>query len=134
MELVAPQGPVYQAGTLSANPLAMRAGLATLQQLADGALYTRLDALGQRLERALHGVPGLCIQRCESLFWLCASDAPLPALPMRSPAAFPADAGRCYTRLFHPLLEQGIYLAPSGFEVGFIAASHGAEHIDRPRP
>ncbi len=130
MELVAPVGPVYQAGTLSANPLAMRAGLATLQQLADGSLYARLDALGQRLERGLQGAQGLVMQRCESIFWLCASDIGTPALPIRR-ASFPADAGACYTRLYHPLLAQGIYLAPSAFEVGFLAASHTDEHIDR---
>jgi len=130
MELVAPVGPVYQAGTLSANPLAMRAGLATLRLLADGSLYARLDALGQRLEAQLRGAQFLSVQRCESLFWLCASGAGAPALPMRTPAAFPADAGRCYTQLFHPLLEQGYYLAPSAFEVGFLAASHTEAHVD----
>jgi glutamate-1-semialdehyde 2,1-aminomutase len=109
----------------------MRAGLATLQQLADGSLYARLDALGRRLERGLQGARGVAVQRCESIFWLCISDQGMPPLPMRSTAAFPADAGACYTRLFHPLLAQGIYLAPSGFEVGFLAASHTDEHVDR---
>src|SRR6202035_4682814 len=57
MELVAPAGPVYQAGTLSANPLAMCAGLAALQQLLDGRVYQQLENLGARLERALRGTP-----------------------------------------------------------------------------
>ena len=131
MQLVAPVGPVYQAGTLSANPLAMRAGLATLQQLSDGSLYARLDALGQRLENNLRGARGLAIQRCGSIFWLCLTDHQMPALPIRSTAAFPADAGSCYTRLYHPLLERGIYLSPSAFEVGFLAASHTEAHVDQ---
>ena len=130
MELVAPAGPVYQAGTLSANPLAMRAGLATLQQLADGSLYARLEQLGQRLERGLRAARGLAVQRCESVFWLCASEAGVPPLPLRR-AVFPADAAACYTRLYHPLLAQGIYLAPSAFEVGFLAASHREADVDR---
>jgi glutamate-1-semialdehyde 2,1-aminomutase len=127
---VAPVGPVYQAGTLSANPLAMRAGLATLQQLADGSVYARLDALCQRLADGLRGAQHLSVQRCESLFWVCASASGAPALPMRTTPAFPADAGRCYTQMFHPLLERGYYLAPSGFEVGFLAASHTEAHVD----
>lgn len=131
MELVAPAGPVYQAGTLSANPLAMRAGLAALQQLADGSLYARLDALGQRLERGLRNAHGLSLQRCESIFWFCLSDEGAPALPMRTPAAFPADAGNCFSRLYHPLLERGFYLSPSAFEVGFFAASHTEYQVDR---
>src|SRR5581483_5115864 len=70
MELVAPVGPVYQAGTLSANPLAMSAGLANLQRLADGAIYQRLETLGARLERALAGVAAVALVRHGSLFWL----------------------------------------------------------------
>ena len=73
MQLVAPAGPVYQAGTLSANPLAMCAGIATLQRLQDGGLYQRLEQLGARLERALSGAPGLAIQRVGSVFWTCSS-------------------------------------------------------------
>jgi glutamate-1-semialdehyde 2,1-aminomutase len=129
MELVAPAGPVYQAGTLSANPVAMCAGLATLQRLADGAVYGRLEELGQQLERELAGIPGLMLQRLASIFWLCCSDGPAPPLPMRSTRAFPADASRCYTRRYHPLLERGIYLAPSAFEVGFLSAAHNSGHI-----
>src|SRR5208282_5271046 len=73
MELVAPAGPVYQAGTLSANPLAMCAGLAVLKRLEDGLIYRQLEALGARLERALAGIPELAVQRVGSIFWLCGS-------------------------------------------------------------
>jgi glutamate-1-semialdehyde 2,1-aminomutase len=130
MELVAPSGPVYQAGTLSANPLAMCAGLATLQRLADGSLYQRLEDLGARLERALSGLPGLAIQRAGSVFWICSSAAGSPATPMRSLHRLPADAGQSFAALFHPLLERGIYLAPSAYEVGFLSAAHTEAHVD----
>jgi glutamate-1-semialdehyde 2,1-aminomutase len=130
MEQVAPAGPVYQAGTLSANPVAMCAGLAVLQQLADGSLYQRLEQLGARLEAALHGLPQLAVQRVGSIFWLCASRASQPKTPMRALSAFPADAAKTYAGLFHDLLGRGIYLAPSGFEVGFLSAAHTEAHID----
>ncbi|MGA3157137.1 MAG: glutamate-1-semialdehyde 2,1-aminomutase, partial [Steroidobacteraceae bacterium] len=93
MEMVAPAGPVYQAGTLSANPVAMCAGLAALQQLADGRIYQQLETLGAQLEAALGGLPGLSVQRSGSIFWMCRSAAGFSARPIRTPAAFPADAG-----------------------------------------
>jgi len=129
MDLVAPAGPVYQAGTLSANPVAMRAGLAALQQLADGSLYARLEQLGALLEQSLRDIPGLWIQRCASIFWLILSRAGTPSLPIRSLAGFPADAGRCYSKLYHPLLDRGIYLAPSAFEVSFLSAAHDSNSV-----
>jgi glutamate-1-semialdehyde 2,1-aminomutase len=131
MEQVAPAGPVYQAGTLSANPVAMCAGLAALQQLADGRIYQQLETLGTQLESRLGNLPGLSLQRAGSIFWLCLSAQGPAAHPMRTPAAFPADAGKNFAALFHPLLEQGIYLAPSAFEVGFLSAAHTSEHIDK---
>jgi glutamate-1-semialdehyde 2,1-aminomutase len=130
MELVAPAGPVYQAGTLSANPLAMCAGLATLQRLEDGRIYQRLEDLGARLERALSGVAGLAIQRLGSIFWICSSSSTAPATPIRSLRGLPPDAGKCFAALFHPLLERGIYLAPSAYEVGFLSAAHTEAHVD----
>jgi glutamate-1-semialdehyde 2,1-aminomutase len=130
MEMVAPAGPVYQAGTLSANPLAMCAGLATLQRLEDGRLYQRLEELGERLQRALSDVPGLAVQRVGSIFWICSSASALPATPMRSLQSLPGDAGKRFAALFHPLLERGIYLAPSAYEVGFLSAAHTEAHID----
>jgi glutamate-1-semialdehyde 2,1-aminomutase len=130
MELVAPAGPVYQAGTLSANPLAMCAGLAALQQLLDGRVYEQLESLGARLERALRGTPRLAVQRVGSIFWLCMSQQGVPATPMRTLHSFPADAGKSFAAPFHTLLEQGIYLAPSAFEVGFLSAAHTEAHVD----
>jgi glutamate-1-semialdehyde 2,1-aminomutase len=131
MELVAPIGPVYQAGTLSANPLAMCAGLANLQRLADGAIYQRLELLGARLQRALEGLPSLGIARTGSLFWLVHSHSGAPRMPLRTLGALPADAAGSFAPLFHSLLERGIYLSPSAFEVGFLCSAHTEAHVDR---
>jgi len=134
MELVAPVGPVYQAGTLSANPLAMCAGLATLQRLLDGRIYQRLEALGQRLEAGLAGLPDIAIQRVGSVFWLiglAGTQGQTPPMPIRSLRALPSNAARSFTPLFHRLLDEGIYLAPSAYEVGFLSAAHQEADIDR---
>jgi glutamate-1-semialdehyde 2,1-aminomutase len=143
MELVAPAGPVYQAGTLSANPLAMCAGLACLQRLADGQVYQQLERLGAYLEHAIDTLgapdragtagtrPALALQRVGSIFWLVASQSGTPQTPIRTPRALPPDAAASFAPLFHALLERGIYLAPSAFEVGFLSAAHTHEHIDR---
>jgi glutamate-1-semialdehyde 2,1-aminomutase len=130
MELVAPSGPVYQAGTLSANPLAMCAGIAVLQRLQDGGVYAQLEHLGARLERSLAGIGPLAVQRVGSIFWLCISQQGHPVTPMRSPQSFPADAKASFAAPFHELLEAGIYLAPSAFEVGFLSAAHTEAHVD----
>jgi glutamate-1-semialdehyde 2,1-aminomutase len=129
MDLVAPMGPVYQAGTLSANPVAMCAGLATLRQLADGAIYARLERLGARLAAALAGVPQLRVQRIASLFWLCVGDSGAAPL-LRDRNAIPAGAGAAFKAIYHPLLARGIYLAPHAFEVGFLSAAHDEGHVD----
>ncbi len=130
MELVAPVGPVYQAGTLSANPLAMSAGLATLARLLDGSVYRQLDALGARLEAALAGLPHLAVQRVGSIFWLCLSGQDHPVTPIRTLQGLPVDAKQAFAGPFHALLERGIYLAPSAFEVGFLSAAHTEAHVD----
>jgi glutamate-1-semialdehyde 2,1-aminomutase len=130
MELVAPVGPVYQAGTLSANPLAMCAGLAMLRALSDGAVYARLEALGVQLEQALRTVRNLLVQRVGSIFWLCLTGASgTAAVPLRSPSRFPPGCAQRYASIYHPLLARGIYLAPSGFEVGFISEAHSSADI-----
>jgi glutamate-1-semialdehyde 2,1-aminomutase len=127
MELVAPAGPVYQAGTLSANPVSMAAGMATLEQLADGKLYAQLETLGAQLEHKLSAIPGLTVQRLGSVFWpyLAAGVAPLRSLgDLKSKPAAP------FGPVFHQLLDAGIYLAPSAFEVGFLSAAHTSAHVD----
>jgi glutamate-1-semialdehyde 2,1-aminomutase len=128
MEKVAPAGPVYQAGTLSANPVAMCAGLATLEQLEDGRIYRELESLGARLQSALAGIPGFTLQRQGSVFWpLLATTAE----PVRSLAALRAANAAPFGPVFHRLLDRGIYLAPSAFEVGFLSAAHTPADVDQ---
>jgi glutamate-1-semialdehyde 2,1-aminomutase len=130
MQQFAPVGPVYQAGTLSANPVAMAAGLATLSLLADGAAYTTLERLGAHLETALANIPGLAIQRCGSVFWLVATDAADGNI-IRAKSKIPAEASSRYTTLFHNALVAGLYLPPSPCEVGFLSTAHTPSDIDR---
>jgi glutamate-1-semialdehyde 2,1-aminomutase len=131
MELVAPAGPVYQAGTLSANPAAMCAGLAMLRALSDGTVYAQLESRGAQLEREVASIPGLTVQRTGSVFWICLAGARAKtAAVLRSPARFPEGCAKRYTAIYHPLLARGVYLAPSAFEVGFISAAHNSEDIE----
>ena len=135
MELVAPVGPVYQAGTLSANPVAMCAGLAMLRALSDGTVYTQLESRGAQLEREVASIPGLIVQRTGSVFWICLAGANAARLRdtgavLRSPSQYPEGCAKRYTEIYHPLLARGIYLAPSAFEVGFISAAHASEDIE----
>ena len=124
MNLISPDGGVYQAGTLSGNPLGMAAGLAALETLELKNAWERLEDLGKAWESLLApliareneaGAP-LCLVREGSLFWLCfgSQEAPL------SFGAIPQDGGDRYGRFFHALLERGVMIAPSAFEVGFL--------------
>jgi len=128
LELVAPLGPVYQAGTLSANPVAMAAGLATLRQLTDGTAYLALENSGRLLDELLRGIPGLRLQRFGSLFWLVLDDTPAPA-PMRSPAGLAERAIARFKPFFHALLADGVYLPPSPYEVGFLSTAHTEQDL-----
>jgi len=127
MARLAPLGRVYQAGTLSANPLAMRAGLATLQLLESGDIHRQLEALGARLEARVHAL-GLHFARVGSLFWLPGGQA-RPGV-LRSAAQGDAGLGTRYALLFRRLLDAGIYLPPSPMEIGFLSAAHTAADID----
>lgn len=130
MEQIAPAGPIYQAGTLSGNPLAMTAGLATLKILAEGSVYDELEAKGARLAEGLAaaaaeaGVP-IYQTRVGSMFGLFFQD--LPVVDYES--AKRSDTAR-FGKYFHAMLDQGVYLAPSQFEAGFISAAHTDEDID----
>ncbi len=129
MEKVAPSGPVYQAGTLSGNPLAVTAGLATLNQL-DDALYQRLENLGQRLESGLRNVleekniPAQ-LHRVGSMWTLFFTAEPVTDYA----SAAKSDTAR-FGKYFHAMLERGIYLPPSQFESAFISAAHTEADID----
>jgi glutamate-1-semialdehyde 2,1-aminomutase len=129
MEAVAPTGPVYQAGTLSGNPLAMAAGLATLAQLTPG-LQAAMEARTARLTRGLaeialrRGVP-LTVAQAGTMWGFF-----FRAEPVRSFAdAKQSDVAR-FKRFFHAALERGVYLAPSAFEAAFMSAAHDDGIID----
>jgi glutamate-1-semialdehyde 2,1-aminomutase len=124
MSEVAPLGGVYQAGTLSGNPLAVAAGLATIRALADRQTYARLETLGARLEQGLRegarkaSVP-LTVNRVGSMLtaFFCTG-------PVRDYAsARQADTTR-YARFFQAMLARGVYLAPSQFEAAFVSLAH----------
>jgi glutamate-1-semialdehyde 2,1-aminomutase len=131
MDRVAPAGPVYQAGTLSGNPLAVAAGLATLRRLQKENPYARLEALGGRLERGLvdaagsAGVPAR-VNRAGSMFTLFFTDREV----FDFESAKTSNIER-FNRFFHSMLDQGIYLPPSQFEAAFISAAHTEDDIDR---
>jgi glutamate-1-semialdehyde 2,1-aminomutase len=130
MEQVAPLGPVYQAGTLSGNPLAVSAGLATLHGLRQSGVYARLDSLGARLERGIRqaadksGVP-ITVNRVGSMLTAFFTGAPV----VDYASAKRADTKR-YARYFHGMLERGVYLAPSQFEAAFVSLAHSETDLD----
>jgi glutamate-1-semialdehyde 2,1-aminomutase len=132
MSSIAPDGPVYQAGTLSGNPLAMVAGLATLQQIEDAAFFDSLGAQTRRLADGLAAesqsasIP-LAVEACGGMFgFVFCSDGPVS----RFSQVAAADIDR-FRKFFHGMLEQGVYLAPSAFEAGFVSAAHGDDEISR---
>src|SRR6266481_6397657 len=131
MDCLAPTGPVYQAGTLSGNPLAMAAGIAALEELAATDAYEKLEQLGAQLEKAMveaarsASVP-VQFNRCGSMFCLYFTAEPVHNLA----DAMKSDRAR-FAKYFHGMLEQGIYLAPSQFEAGFISTAHTSQDIER---
>ncbi len=128
MQSLAPAGPVYQAGTLRANPVAMAAGLASLELLTDGRVYTHLEQLGRSLDCALADIDGVSLQRIGSVFWFAFGAE--PGAVIRRPRAIQPKARSCHVRFFHAALAAGLYLPPSPFETGFLSLAHRQEHID----
>ncbi len=131
MEQVAPAGPIYQAGTLSGNPLAMTAGLVTLRRLHDRSLYERLERAAQRLcegmaEAARGAGAETVTNRVGSMFTTFFTAGPV------TDWATASKANRAlYASFFNAMLREGVYLAPSQFEAAFIGAAHTDELIDR---
>lgn len=135
MDLVAPAGPVYQAGTLSANPVAMSAGIATLRKLRRDLPYASLGARAERLATRLEGVARdagipLRVQRLASIFWIVLGEIATADGVARAVQQIPPTQKERYARVFHHLLDHGIYLAPSGFEVSFLSTSHLEQDFD----
>ena len=153
MDWLAPLGPVYQAGTLSGNPLAMAAGIAALEELSEGRVtrvpkseiksgtrgtrpsetdtYAQLERLGAQLEDGMRDAARLAkipmtFNRCGSMFCGYFTDGPVWNLA----DAMRSDRER-FKKFFHGMLAEGIFLAPSQFEAGFISTAHTAEDIGR---
>lgn len=135
MDLVAPAGPVYQAGTLSANPVAMTAGLAMLRKLKRENPYPvlekRVETISSSLMSAARelGFP-VHVQHYASMFWAIFGAISTPDGVVRTPTQTPAPQKERYARVFHELLSQGIYLAPSGYEVSFLSTAHTDGQIE----
>src|ERR1700677_3545492 len=131
MSRLSPEGPVYQAGTLSGNPLAMAAGLATLRGLQSPKVYPHLEELGLRFALGMsvvltrHSVPHTAASR-GSMVGFFLTDGPVTNV---------SDAKRSdtalYGRFFHAMLDRGVYLAPSQFEAGFLSTAHRQLDVDR---
>ena len=131
MDLLAPTGPVYQAGTLSGNPLAMAAGIAGLKLLESEDPYSRLDALGRALRDAVITAcqaKGIAVQvpQCGSMFSIFFTDTPVRDYE----TALRGDA-KLFGRFFHGCLDRGVYLAPSAYEAGFLSTAHAGPVIER---
>jgi len=127
MEKLAPLGPVYQAGTLSGNPVAVAAGLATLKVVSEKGFHEKVEATTRRLVEGLaaEGGKDFCAQSIGSMFGVYFRASP--------PTSF-AEVMQCdrerFNRFFHAMLERGVYLAPSAYEAGFVSAAHGATEIE----
>jgi glutamate-1-semialdehyde 2,1-aminomutase len=132
MASIAPDGPVYQAGTLSGNPVAMAAGLATLDALDAPGFYEALGARTRQLADGLAaaaenaGIP-LAVESAGGMFgFVFTGDGPV----RRFEQVAAADTDR-FRKFFHGMLEEGVYLAPSAFEAGFVSAAHGEDEIEK---
>ena len=131
MENVAPVGPVYQAGTLSGNPVAMAAGAGQLSVCLQPGFYKDQERRTRRLVDPIldhaerEGQP-LRIFTRGSIFWLAFSDR----IHIRRSSEIDPDSMAHFSRLHAALLERGVYLGPSGYEVGFVSAAHTDEVID----
>ena len=129
MAHIAPEGPVYQAGTLSANPVAMAAGYAALKQCAAPGFYEDMEAKTKAFTGSIMGYASqkgyeLHIQQIGSIFWMAFSSDRIMAADQIDPKSMEK-----FKVLHHELLQKGIYLGPSGYEVGFVSAAHTGEDL-----
>ena len=129
LEQVAPSGPIYQAGTLSGNPLAMTAGLATLRATGEPGFYERLDALGERWRRGMHEVASegdvpFTINQIGSMVSIFFTEGPVTDFESAS-----RSEAEAFKDFFWHMLGRGVYLAPSQYEASFISAAHSEEDL-----
>jgi glutamate-1-semialdehyde 2,1-aminomutase len=132
MSRLSPAGDVYQAGTLSGNPVAMSAGLASLDVLTESNGWQQLEELGTYLEERVGAVVAsgplpASLVRIGSIFWIALHTK----TPPRTAEALDSRTGSTYAPLFHEALEHGVALAPSAFEVGFLSLAHTRADVDR---
>ena len=128
LDRLAPLGSVYQAGTLSGNPVSVAAGIATLARLRDGLAYADLERLAARLDAALRGGPSwLRLRRMGSVLWPCFADGEMPS---RADRVAPA-AVRRFNAMHGAMLDRSVYLPPSALEVWFLSLAHSDEDVDR---
>ena len=131
MDMVAPAGPVYQAGTLSGNPLAMAAGIATLTALKQPGLWDRLEAATARLADGLGAAArdaGAPVQQTRVGTMFCTFFSDEPVYDWHSVAHSDTDR---FARFFRALLEHGVYLPPSQYEACFLSTAHDDEALDK---
>jgi glutamate-1-semialdehyde 2,1-aminomutase len=130
MQMLAPEGPVYQAGTLSGNPVAMAAGLATLETLEAEDGWSQLEKRGRLWDEEVGTFvqsEGYSYVRLGSIFWICCQAPPAP----RTAAGIHADGARVYAQLHAGMLARGVYFAPSAYEVGFLSLAQREEDLLR---
>ena len=129
MQRVAPAGPVYQAGTLSGSPLAVAAGIATLDALADGSVYARLEESSGRIAAAIAAAAAKVGVACQVHRQGSMLGFFLTASPVASLADVDASDRATFSRLFHALLAEGVHLPPSAYEALFVSAAHGEAEV-----
>jgi glutamate-1-semialdehyde 2,1-aminomutase len=127
MEKIAPLGPVYQAGTLSGNPIAVAAGLATLKLVSASGFHAKVESTTSKLVEGLAalGEKGFSAQSIGSMFGIYFRDTP----PRSFAEVMQCDRER-FNRFFHEMLTRGVYLAPSAYEAGFVSAAHGPAELE----
>lgn len=130
LKMIAPAGPVYQAGTLSGNPISTAAGIATITLLQEAGFYDRLETMGVALEEGLNDLSGrhsipMTLQRVGSMLTLFFQEGPVTDLD----SAKRSDTSR-FARFFHAMLEEGVYWPPSQFEAAFVSSAHTDEDIE----
>ena len=130
MKNLAPLGRVYQAGTLSGNPLAMTAGLAHLKALKEKSFHSYTEELGKHLDSKILEIQktkALGYRRIGSIIWFVFGSQKLPLWPNE----IPTGSKENYAKAFHTLLDLGFYLAPCAYEVGFLSRAHTKQDLDR---
>lgn len=132
MNSIAPLGPVYQAGTLSGNPVAMAAGKAALEQLLEADFYANQEKKTKKLvssvlEHVEEKEYKVKMFSVGSIYWVAFSDRP----SIRSAAEIDPESMNIYRKFYHALLDNGFYIGPSGYEVGFVSAAHSDEDIEK---